>query len=232
MDNVFRTCCRNYRVWHWGAAGSVSLRKYVGALRGNAPQQHHHSQVQICTWMSECSHGIFAVYCLFSELLLPRTGPMPWSRIITLLLEVAESRKVVWSGGSRHHMFHLPAKCTHLDALYLKVLKRSKHHVCVATVNSAPWAAVYSSLVNACWEPDYTHAETWTHLHVHTHTAGQWPKGCGCAQHLPAAKLWMYPSLSSLLWTNMFWLVSVFIIFVLLLVAQLDFNQKVRKLSN
>lgn len=85
--------------------------------------------------MSEYSHGIFALYCLFAELLLPRTVPMPWSQIKTLLLEVAEFRMVVCSGGSRHHMFHLPAKSTRLDALWLKVLKRSKHNVWLATVN-------------------------------------------------------------------------------------------------
>lgn len=69
------------------------------------------------------------------------------------------------------------------------------------------WLGVRSEFMLGTWLHTYRDTETpacvCAHAHTSTHWAGQWPKGCGCAQHLPGAKLWMYPPLSSLLWANM-----------------------------
>lgn len=132
------------------------------------------------------------------------------------LMEVTVSKWAVCSGCSRHRTFRLPENaraCMHFSGKFYKYHIWFGSSLVGHVVRMHAWNLI-------------THTDTNTPAfdHTHTHTAGQWPKGCGDAQHLSGAKLCTYPPISSLLWTNLLWLVSVFIIFVLLLAAQLEFN--------
>lgn len=62
-----------------------------------------------CKFVFECLSQVMA-YSLFSACLVLHVGPMPRSQIKMLPLEVAVAEKVVCSGGSYHHIFHLSGK--------------------------------------------------------------------------------------------------------------------------
>lgn len=94
---------------------------HLGSMLELCVVMHHSSTITPrCKFVLECLSTVMASL-LFTACLLScccrALAQCPGAESKTLLLEVEESRKVVCSGGSRHHMFHLPAKCTHLDAL-------------------------------------------------------------------------------------------------------------------